>query len=262
MSPATSRSQEEVNRAVYYNPGAFRPYLSRLLTMPEAACLLKYQPHISGRDVLDIGVGAGRTARYLAPLARRYVGVDYSPVMVAYVRQTQPTLAIHQASFQDLSMFGEASFDFIFATDNVIDTLAHQDRLSALREAARVLRPGGVLAFSSHNLRYRRARSVPWLDWSWDPVRLARNGAKYAVSWWNYLRVGRLRRITAEYALLNDRGHLYACLHYYTVRSMVRDQLAVAGLRLVEAFDGDGQPLAESEGDEQFPSLLYVARAP
>jgi hypothetical protein len=58
------------------------------------------------------------------------------------------------------------------------------------------------VGFSSHNLLYRRAFSRPWLDWSANPSRLARNCVKYFLSWWNYVRIGGLRRATAEYAIL------------------------------------------------------------
>jgi SAM-dependent methyltransferase len=256
---AASPRQDEVNRAVYHSPGVHRYYLSKLLTPPETACLLKYQPYISGRDVLDIGVGAGRTTRYLAPLARRYEAVDYSPVMVGYVKQVMPEISVRQTDFRDLSVFQSPSFDFVFATDNVIDALSHEDRLRALREASRILRPGGILAFSSHNIRYKKAFSGPQLAWSSNPVGLAANCAKYAISWWNHLRVARLRRTTPEYALLNDPGHFYACLHYYAARSKVNSQLGYAGMRLLDTFDVDGQVVSEAEDDSKTPSLLYVA---
>ena len=265
MIPLTSENvvvsprQDEINRAVYHSPGIHRYYLSKVLTPPETACLLKYQPYISGRDVLDIGVGAGRTARYLAPLARRYEAVDYSPVMVDYVKQVMPEISVRQTDFRDLGVFDNLSFDFVFATDNVIDALSHEDRLRALHEASRVLRPGAILAFSSHNIHYRKAFSGPWLEWSANPVRFASNCAKFAISWWNYLRVAPLRRTTPEYALLNDRGHFYACLHYYAARSKVNSQLAYAGMRLLEAFDVEGRVVSEAEDDSQTPSLLYVA---
>lgn len=251
--------QDEVNRAVYHSPRVYRFYLSNLLTPPEVACLLKYQPHISGRDVLDIGVGAGRTTRYLAPLAQRYEAVDYSPVMVGYMKETMPEVSVRQADFRDLGIFGDYSFDFVFAADNVIDALAHQDRLRALEEACRVLRRGGILAFSSHNIHYKRAFSGPRLQWSSNPVRFAANCYNYIFGWWNHLRVAPLRRSMPEYALLNDPGHRYACLHYYVARSGVNSQLARAGLRLIEAFDIRGQVAPEAEDDSENPSLVYVA---
>jgi len=253
------RQQDEVNRTVYFRPGAYRHYRSKLLMPPEVACLLKYQPYISGRDVLDIGVGAGRATRYLAPLARRYEAIDYSPVMVAYMKKTMPEVSVRQADFRDLKVFPDRSFDFVFATDNVIDALGHEDRQRALSEAARVLRPGGVLAFSSHNLHHRSALSGPRLAWSSNPLRFAANCASFALNWRNHLRVGRLRRTAAEYMLLNDPGHHYALLHYYIARSTVRSQLARAGLHLVDAFGIEGQSIGESEDDSLNPSLFYVA---
>ena len=68
-----------------------------------------------------------------------------------------------------------------------------------------------------------------------------------------------LRRTTPEYALLNDPGHFYACLHYYAARTKVNSQLAYTGMRLREAFDVEGQVVSEAEDDSHTPSLLYVA---
>jgi SAM-dependent methyltransferase len=255
-----SPRQDEINRAVYNSPGVYRHYLSKLLTPAEVACLFKYQTHVAQRDVLDIGVGAGRTARYLAPLARRYEAVDYSSVMVSYMKQTMPEVSVRQANFRDLTMFDDESFDFVLATDNVIDALPHEDRLRALREAHRVLRRGGVLAFSSHNIHFKKAFGGPHLNWSFNPVRLAANCVNYVLSRWNYHRVAPLRTTTSEYALLNDPGHRYACLHYYAARSTVCSQLASAEFQLIEAFDAGGIVVPGTKDDSENPSLLYVAQ--
>jgi len=179
--------------------------------------------------------------------------------MVGYVKKMMPDISVRQADFRDLSAFDNLSFDFVLATDNVIDALSHEGRLRALREASRVLTPGGILAFSSHNIHYKKAFSGPRLAWSSNPVRFAINCAKFAVSWRNHIRVAPLRKTTPDYALLNDPGHFYACLHYYAARSTVNSQLAYAGMRLVEAFDVDGRVVSEAEDDSQTPSLLYVA---
>jgi SAM-dependent methyltransferase len=266
-SPGAPRAnpQDEINRRVYYSPRVYRWYLAESLTAAESLCLSKYRLHIEHKDVLDVGVGAGRTARFLAPLARRYEAVDYSPVMVEYVKRTLPKISVRQADFRNLTAFAGESFDFILATDNVIDALAHHDRLRALGEAYRLLRPGGVLAFSSHNLRYKKAFSGPQLRWSWNPVRFAANCVGFGLSMRNHRRVAPLRITTSEYALLNDAGHRYACLHYYAERSTVSAQLARAGLRCVDAFDRDGRVLSEStddSDDSETPSVFYVAKRP
>lgn len=141
----------------------------------------------------------------------------------------------------------------------MIDALPHVGRLRALSEARRVLRQGGVLAFSSHNIRYKKAFLGPQLHWSSNPLRFAANCANYVLSQWNHRRVAPLRRTTPEYALLNDPGHRYACLHYYAARSTVRFQLASAGLRLIESIDMAGQVVPDEKDDSENPSLLYVA---
>ncbi len=252
--------QAAINRAVYESRGAYRHYLSQLLTPAEIVCLLKYQCHISGHDVLDIGVGAGRTTRYLAPFARRYEAIDYSSMMVSMMKRAMPEINVHQADFKDLTIFDDSSFDFVFATSNVIDTLPHEDRLQALREVNRVLRTDGILAFSSHNIHYKGAFRGPQLEWSSNPIRLAYNCAQYLVCLWNHIRVGPLRKITPDYALLNDPGHYYACLHYYVGRSTVNSQLMSVGLRLSEVFETQGRVAPEFQDDSDHPSLFYIAR--
>ena len=255
-----SRRQDEVNRAVYNARGVYLYYFSKSLMAVEAACFSKYQSYLSERDVLDIGVGTGRTSRHLAPLARRYEAIDYSPVMVNHVKKILPEINVRQADFRDLGIFTDGSFDFVLATANVIDALPPEDRLRALSEVCRVLRPGGILAFSTHNLRYKHAFSGPRFDWSWNPIRLGFRTVQYVLGRWNHRRVGPLRRTTPEYALLNDPGHFYACLHYYVARSTVSSQLALAGMRLLEVFDGSGRVLEETEDDSASPWLFYVGQ--
>lgn len=251
--------QDEVNHAVYFSPTVYTHYLSPNLTRQEVVCLLHYQPHISGKDVLDIGVGAGRTTGYLAPLAHRYEAVDYSPVMVEYARKTLPGISVRQADFRDLSIFNDESFDFVFATDNVIDALAHEDRLRALRESCRVLRRGQIVALSSHNIQYKKAYTDPEFEFHRNPITFARNFVRYLQCLKNHRRVGRLRKTHEAYALLNDKGHDYACLHYYVSRSTMKIQLAGAGLQLLDVFDKHGTAIKEGQDVSESPNLLYVA---
>jgi len=45
-----------------------------------------------GGEVLDLGVGGGRTTPYLANRASRYVGIDYSAAMIKACRTKFPLL--------------------------------------------------------------------------------------------------------------------------------------------------------------------------
>src|SRR5262245_23523280 len=122
--------QDHLNRRVYYDKGVTRSYSqAHTLTRVEAVTLLKYQAAFAGRDVLDIGVGTGRTTGYIAPLARRYVGIDYSPAMIECFRQMLPQYSAQLGDMRDLSMFERASFDLVFASNCALDAVSHEDRL-------------------------------------------------------------------------------------------------------------------------------------
>jgi predicted TPR repeat methyltransferase len=99
-----------------------------------------------GWDVLDLGCGTGLSGQAIAPHARSLCGVDLSANMLQKARER----GIYQRLVkQDLlpMMRAEpgAGFDLLIATD-VFIYLGKLDDI--LREAKRLLRSGGVFAFS------------------------------------------------------------------------------------------------------------------
>ena len=259
MDSRASSAQDRVNQQIYQASNVPRFYRSDRLDYAETMALLAYQPAFAGRHVLDMGVGTGRTSRYLAPLAGRYVGVDSSPPMIDYLQRHFPGLPVMLADMRDLSAFATGSFDFVLASCNLIDAVSHEDRFRVLSEARRVLRADGLFMFSSHNRRFRTAESGPRMVWVRNPATQALHVLRYVRSWINHARVGRLRRFEKEYALLNDPGHDYAALHYYVDRETQQSQLEQSGFRLLDIFDDTGRRIAPGDDDRDSPSLLYVA---
>ncbi len=115
------------------------------------------------RDTLEIGCGIGRMQAALAPLVRTAHGIDLSGNMVAEARARCAGLAnvrITRTAGRDLSRFGDASLDLVYAVDSfpylvqsgiaLVETHVH--------EAARVLRPGGDLLIL--NFSYRADAAV------------------------------------------------------------------------------------------------------
>jgi SAM-dependent methyltransferase len=253
--------QDRVNRRIYHAPNIPAWYRSASLDTAEIMALLTWQPAFVGRRVLDMGVGSGRTTRFLAPLAGQYVCFDWSPPMVDHVRHHLPGIDIRLGDMRDLSPFADASFDFVFASCNLIDAVAHDDRLRVLAEVRRVLSRGGVFAFSSHNRRLRSALAGPRLHLARNPATQLMHAWRYVRSLVNHARVRKLRRIEAEYAVLNDPGHNYAALHYYIDRETQQRQLEGCGFQLQSVFDSGGRLLTGGDADTDSPSLLYVATA-
>jgi len=95
-----------------------------------------------GAAVLDAGCGTGAV---IDALADRYdcTGVDVDEPSLAIARSRRPEVRFQQASAETLP-FGDASFDAVLSLD-VIGTAGVRDKGGLVREAARVLRPGGVL---------------------------------------------------------------------------------------------------------------------
>jgi SAM-dependent methyltransferase len=255
-------AQDLFNGAFYRSTLVMRSPPKEGLDAQEIVTLLKYQAHVVGRDVLDIGVGSGRTARVLAMLARRYVAIDYSPLVVAEARKTMPHLQVHLEDMRDLKRWDEGTLDFVFGPNNVIDAVSHDDRRKILGEARRVLRAGGLLVFSSHNRCYFGAQAGPRLHVSRNPVTFVLRLVRYLRSLRHHLRMRPMRRFEEDYALLDDCGPDHALLHYYVDRTAQERQLEAAGFEVVDVLDRDGATIPRGEMSPQSSSLMYVARKP
>ena len=132
-----------------------------------------------GMTLLDVGTGRGEMLAVAAELGARYaIGVEYAAAATALTRQTlssrnvEDRAAVLLADARQLPL-PDASVDMVTMLD-VIEHLAPPELDSALREARRVLRPGGKLVghtfptrtiydvtYRALRLAWPRARSWP-----------------------------------------------------------------------------------------------------
>jgi ubiquinone/menaquinone biosynthesis C-methylase UbiE len=95
--------------------------------------------------VLEIGCGIGRVGEEVAPLCREWIGCDVSPAMLKYARDrlaAQSNVRLVEVSGFDLAPIASSSVDLVYCTV-VFMHLDEWDRYAYIREARRVLRPGG-----------------------------------------------------------------------------------------------------------------------
>ncbi|MFI1765279.1 class I SAM-dependent methyltransferase [Streptomyces sp. NPDC020800] len=110
---------------------------------------------VNGLDILDAGCGPGLYLSELAARGARPVGIDQSADMVRLAGQRLGSLAeVRQHDLiEPLTWAADESFDIVLLT-LVLHYLP--DRVSTLRELARVLRPSGQIVVST---------SHPTADW-------------------------------------------------------------------------------------------------
>lgn len=120
--------------------------------------------------LVDLGCGTGRHALEFAARGFDVLGVDLSREMLAQLqtkaREARVDVAALRANLCDLGGLPEASFDhaiLMYATLGMIPAAEDRDRV--LRQARRLLRPGGRLALHVHNLWFNLfdAQGRAWL---------------------------------------------------------------------------------------------------
>lgn len=125
------------------------------------AAILKLVGKRPFQSMLDLGTGTGRLLEILAPLYRRGVGIDMSREMLAVARANLDRAGVTHAQVRQGDIFSPPverdSFDLV-----TIHQVLHylDDPARGIREAARLLRPGGrmiVVDFAPHTLEFLRS---------------------------------------------------------------------------------------------------------
>jgi len=108
--------------------------------------LLEELLDVRDRDVLDVGCGEGLLVRRLASAGARVVGLDPSAVALERARRAEPsgTSTRFVAGTAEALPFPDTSFDTVVFF-NSLHHVPLESMDAALAEAARVLRPNGVL---------------------------------------------------------------------------------------------------------------------
>jgi SAM-dependent methyltransferase len=105
-----------------------------------------------GLDILDVGGGPGVYAAWLATLGHRVHLVDPVPLHVEQARAASSEITAEAGDARALTR-ADRSVDVVLLLGPLYHLTDRSDRLLALREAHRVLRPGGVM-FAAAISRY------------------------------------------------------------------------------------------------------------
>ena len=149
----------------------FYPYLESYINFPE----------LSGKDVLEVGLGYGSVSQRLANISR-FTGLDIARGPVDWVNHRLATYSLQGSALQGSILeapFANESYDAVVT----IGCLHHTgDFKKALSEVHRVLRPGGRVVLMVYNatnyfrwIRYP-AQTLRYLVGTDDLIRLDEAG--------------------------------------------------------------------------------------
>jgi ubiquinone/menaquinone biosynthesis C-methylase UbiE len=128
---------------------------------------------LSGQ-LLDAGIGTGRNCAFYPPGAV-VSGIDLSPSMLAQARRRCPILAVagrlYRMDVTDLA-FPDGAFDAAVSTF-LFCVLPDDLQVPALRQLARVVKPGGVIRLLEYVRPHGPVRRFvarlwqPWIAWAY-----------------------------------------------------------------------------------------------
>ncbi|MCH8613092.1 class I SAM-dependent methyltransferase [Arsenicicoccus dermatophilus] len=192
-----------------WGPERLREVDARLLGPAEA---------LPGLRVLEIGGGAGQGGRWLQDQGAVVVSTDLSTGMLAQARRIDgrrtPATALPLAACDAaLLPFADTCFDLVMTAYGAVPFVA--DSAAVVREAARVLRPGGRFVFSTtHPIR-----------WAFPDVP-GEAGLTAASSYFD----------RSPYVEEDEAGQALYVEHHRTLGDRVREIVA-AGLTLVDLVE-------------------------
>ena len=122
------------------------------LTEAEAGVL----GELAGKDVLEVGSGAGQCSRWVRGQGGRSYGLDLSYRQLQHSRRIDEATGVAVPSVLGTAThlpFGDRAFDVVFCSFGALQFVS--DIEVAIAETVRVLRPGGRFAFSiTHPTRW------------------------------------------------------------------------------------------------------------
>jgi SAM-dependent methyltransferase len=141
--------------------------------LPESE--LRILGDVRGKDVLELGCGAAQWSIALHAIGARVTGLDNSSVQLEHARKLMAQTGadfplVHSSA--EATPFADASFDIVFCDHGA---MAFADPHGTVPETSRLLRPGGLLAFSM---------GTPILDIAWTPGE-DHPGERLALDYWS-----------------------------------------------------------------------------
>jgi SAM-dependent methyltransferase len=123
--------------------------------MVRQAAKLAGQPVEQMKDILDWGCGCGRVARWSKDLTGPQIhACDYNEELVGWVATNLPFIDARNNDLTPPLPYEAHSMDYVYAL-SIFTHFTDELAVTWMQEMHRILRPGGLLFFTTHGARYR-----------------------------------------------------------------------------------------------------------
>ena len=142
---------QQVNIEAYRTDEAIEKYSQYSLFPNERYLFEKY--FSKDNLILDLACGAGRTTLRLTELGYRVKGTDLSDKLIEIAKKRFPLIDFKVGNYCDIKE-NNSSIDNILISHNGLDyAYPESQRIKALLECSRVIKKGGFLIISGHNIK-------------------------------------------------------------------------------------------------------------
>lgn len=133
----------------YYNKFCEEKRLGRRHGQVEYLITMKYiHKYLEGMEeprIIDIGAGTGRYSVQLAQEGYDVTAVELVKYNLGILKSKKSSVKAYQGNALKLSRFADASFDMALLFGPLYHLYTMEDKVQALKEAARVTKPGGYI---------------------------------------------------------------------------------------------------------------------
>jgi len=147
------------NKRWNYSNNVIAHYCSAKHLQPGEATIRDLIDFNQINNMIDIGVGGGRTTRYFSELVDSYLGVDVAEKFILHLQneyKENSRLSFRCADILTMQKPAQ-TFDLVLFSHNGIDNLLIQsDWAQAVSKMFDLCSPGGYVCFSSHNNEHQQ----------------------------------------------------------------------------------------------------------